>query len=144
MDTETLLCAEVAGTAFAVDARHVERVAEIGPLTPLPRAPAHLPGLLLCGSRAVPLLDLALFLGLGQEAGADEGERLVVLQLGELEAAVRCRRVRLLREIEPASLTEPQATQGDRLLHFARAELHDGERIVTVLDVGRLLEEARV
>ena len=49
---------------FAIDVANVHEILELGPVTRLPSAPAHIMGMIDVRRRAVPLLDLRVKLGL--------------------------------------------------------------------------------
>lgn len=147
-DLRFLLTFRLGELRFAVPVDHVLRVAEIGPITPLPRAPAHVPGMVLVGSRAVPVLDLQRFLGVAEVDAAVTGDeesapRLVVVAAGSLEVALRCSWVRIERDVAPERLREPEAIQGERLRQFTVAEMENEDGVVAVLEVPALLAAAQ-
>ena len=85
---------------LAVKTQHVEEVSVLGSLTAVPRAPAHVVGLMLVGSRAVPVVDIARFLSLPHEAAdPDRTERLVVMAAGALRAGVVSRQVHVIDDV---------------------------------------------
>ena len=142
----TLTSFMVGAASFAVDVRDTLQVAEPGPVTPLPRAPAHILGLTLVGSRAVAVLDLARFLELPEsdEPPLDAAPRIVLCKSGALEAAIPCQRVEILAELPDKEVMPPRLAEGDRFRRFCRAEIQRDDRVVSVIDIVALLEAARV
>ena len=139
----------VHGAWIAIDAKYVSRVAEAARMTPLPRAPSHIPGLVLIGARAVPVMDLGDFLGLNRRrreepADNDAPPRLVVCAAGAFKVAIPCAAVRVEHEIAVSLLTPPQVSRGDVLGRYAVNELDTGTDVVTVVDLPTVLEAARV
>jgi purine-binding chemotaxis protein CheW len=144
-DLRNLLTFRLSSMSFAVAVEHVVRVAEVGAITPLPRAPSHVPGMVMIGSRAVPLLDLGRFLGIenDERGSTEELPRLVVISADGLEVALRCSSVRVEREVSNERLREPESIQGERLKRFTIAEIDEQHAVVAVLDVPRLLTAAQ-
>lgn len=136
----------VGGAWLAVDAALVERVGDPMPVTALPRSPAHIEGLMLIGARALPVLDLCVFLGLQQIEADDEDrpERVVVLTCGELRAAVRCSQVNVVRDIPLDRFGPIVVTRGVDLKRYAEHEVEIDGAIALVLDLRSALEAARV
>jgi purine-binding chemotaxis protein CheW len=139
-----LLTFRIGEMGFAVSATSVQRVAEMTPLTPLPRAPDHVPGMVLAGARAVPVLDLGRFLGIASNESYDEAsERLVIVAAEGLEVALRCSGVRIERDVAANRLRDPTVVRGGRLQQFTAAEMEDAGELFVLLDLGKLLGAAR-
>jgi purine-binding chemotaxis protein CheW len=135
----------VAGVGLAVPALEVDAVAPLEELTPIPGAPAHIPGLVTAGERVLPLVDLAAFLGLGGPAERDPlFRRVLFVRVGDLEAGLVCERARGLISVPLAELAGPRALAGARLAPFLEAELVSGGGRVGVIDLKALLEAASV
>ena len=145
-DLRFLLTFRLSSMIFAIPVEHVVRVAEVGPVTPLPRAPAHVPGMVMVGSRAVPLLDLGRFLEIDNGESRSPGEevpRLLVISADGLEVALRCTAVRVEREVSSDRLRDPESIQGELLRRFTVAEIDEQHAVVAVLDVPSLLAAAQ-
>jgi purine-binding chemotaxis protein CheW len=76
--TKLLLLVTIAGERVALPAETVEAVVEIGALTPVPRAPAHVAGLAALRSRVLTVIDCRASLGLGRTEPASRYDAVVV------------------------------------------------------------------
>ena len=115
-------------------------------MTRLPRLPAHVRGLVFLRGRAVPLLDLAMFLGVEEpdEDAADEelSERLVVAADDGMTVGLLSRRVHGVFELPAADFVEPDALAAD-VRKYCQAQVSCDGRLVAVLDLPVLLRAAR-
>lgn len=84
------LCALRAGTQeFVLDLMRVEEVLRPGPVTPLPRAPAFVEGVIELRGTLVPVVSLRACLGLEAPAAPNKRERFMVCLLGRRRVALR-------------------------------------------------------
>lgn len=67
---------------LAVPVRHVREILDVQPMTPLPRAPHHVLGLIKVRGQSIATLDFAQKMGLGS-LEMHESSRIIVLELGE-------------------------------------------------------------
>ena len=142
---EHYLVARVDQLWLALPVEHVLEVAPYQPPTPVPLAPAHIPGLAKHRGQALALIDLQVFLGLGREAREqqppDEGLRnIVVVTAGGMRVGIPCHQVRGVVESGQEPLGD--AIQGERLRALCPAQLPGS--LVVVIDVQRLLSSAKV
>jgi len=136
----TLGCFEVAGRVFAIDVTYVREVVRWQPVTPLPKAPALIEGVIDLRGAVVPVVDLGRALG-NDAIEVDNRTRIVVgevegLVLGLIvDAAIEVLQVNVTAMEDPPSL----ATQAG--YHATRAVVRrpDAEPIL-VLSLEHLLE----
>lgn len=129
---------------LAVQTRYVEEVSVLGPLTAVPRAPAFVTGLMLVGSRAVPVVDLVRFLSLPAEAeDSDRTERLVVVAAGPLRAGVVSRQVHVIDDVRADQIHPVTSTTATTVERFATGEVEVRGAVVQLLDLPTLLEAMR-
>ncbi|MCA2977941.1 MAG: chemotaxis protein CheW [Myxococcaceae bacterium] len=88
-EREAQLCVlEVGGEHYVVDLKRVEEILPVQPLTPVPKAPAFLEGVVKLRGEVVPVVDVRRRLGVQPAAVATPGprvrrrERMVVCRLG--------------------------------------------------------------
>ena len=124
--------------------RVVEVVDDIEPVF-LPRAPAHVPGLLNLRGTALPLMDIARFLGVPNTAPADSKafSRVVVTEAAEMTVGLRCTAVQGVIPAYDRPIRPPGQHPGV-LGEIALGEVDTPEGIATLIDLGGLLERARV
>lgn len=150
----TLLVFRVGDAWLGVDAHAVAEIAERGETTTLPRLPRHVPGLIFLRGNAVPLLDLAAFLGLDTESetgGSGNAEandddprpsRVVVVESGGMRVGLLSSRVHGLDTPAAETLMPPDAL-GARLRPFCSAQCDHHLGLLAILDLSRLLDAAR-
>lgn len=86
VDEDQLFVFRCGGEYLAVDPGHVAAVSSNDLVrTRIPTAPAHLEGVVNYRGRALPVLDLARFLGLD---GGGDASRLVVFAIGDVRVGV--------------------------------------------------------
>lgn len=145
---ESWVTFRVAGHWLAVDASHVEEISDQLTLLPIPRAPAHVPGLMNVRGHAVPLLDVRAFLDIkpaGRESSStDERVRVILTHAGEMRVGLVCDQVRSLEHVDEGLLRSPAGLEGLKVGGFARAQAELATGMVTLLDLPKLLEAARV
>jgi purine-binding chemotaxis protein CheW len=130
----------LAGQPFAIDVAQVREVAIFEEWTTVPLAPPHLVGVANLRGDVVPIADARAVLGLAARRGARKVSTLIVEAEGFEVALVIDGDVSLeafggivtLDESSP----QPQA-------RWALGFLPDGERLVPLLDPGRLLRALR-
>jgi len=133
----------LSGAAVALDALTVQRVVERSTVTPLPRAPAHIPGLVLVGASALPLFDLASFLGVRQTKRATPGTRMVVCAAGLHEVAILAESLTMVSDGKKLTQRAPRLSPGPHAERYCLAELTWGDQSVLYLDLLAVLEAAR-
>lgn len=148
---EALLVFRVGVTWLGVDANQVEELCEPLPLTPLPRVPHHIPGMISLRGQPIPLLDLERFLRLPRGARIDEdsevaSSRYIVVRAQSMTVGLLCDRASRVAEVESDSIQELEVIQGEQLRTYCRGEidLEGAEGLVAVLDLSGLLQAARV
>jgi purine-binding chemotaxis protein CheW len=142
------------GTSWlGVGTDSVQEVTEHAEATPIPRAPAHIPGLMNLRGAAVPLLDLSVFLELdgGEAVAQEEGAaadlasfgRVLVVQAAEMRVGLLTDRILGVVDHAIDELPAVELAQNRRLVEFALGEFEFRDRVVTVLSIERLLRAAR-
>ncbi len=80
--SEHLVTFFLAGEEYGVDVRTVQEIIRAGEITPVPRAPSHIKGVINLRGRIIPVVDLRAKLGLG-EVAQSRPARIVVVKLRE-------------------------------------------------------------
>jgi purine-binding chemotaxis protein CheW len=135
-----LACFAVGGTTLAIDVQQVREVARCPAVTPLPKAPALIEGVIDLRGRVIPVVDLgrALF---GLPACDDPLARVVVLEADGLVFGLRVGVAADVLSLPAAALEEPPALATHAGYDAVRAVVRrEGEPPVLVLSVEHLLE----
>lgn len=139
-DTAVLVPFAVAGARFAIHAGYLREVLPLPAVTPIPRTPGHLVGVIDLRGQLLPVFDLANVLGL--PAGLPgENPRILACGVGKAEFGILADEV---TGIEKIRSTEMRAALADSVPGgppWARGKDRNGR---TVIDGAALLEDARL
>jgi purine-binding chemotaxis protein CheW len=126
---------------LGVVSSHAREVTRPGLLTPLPRLPAFVLGVVGHRGEVLPVIDLLRFLGQGEMQAAAR-KRLFIGSSQAFSAAFLADRVLGLRHLTDASVLPPPlggAIPAEHLLGVVR----DGPRTLNLIDLPRLMQVAR-
>jgi purine-binding chemotaxis protein CheW len=127
---------------YAVAIGRVREVIKAPPITEVPRAPAHVLGVVTVRGEVVAVVDPRRRLGLPPGALSEGEGRVVIVDAGEGGCGLLVDRVASVVRLPPGSIEPcPHGIAGQRaelLAGIGRA----GERLFTVLDVAALLRRA--
>jgi purine-binding chemotaxis protein CheW len=127
---------------YAVAIERVREVVKAPPITEVPRAPAHVLGVVTVRGEVVAVLDPRRRLGLPGAAPLAGAGRIVIVDGGDGACALLVDAVASVVRL-PAGALEPcpQGIGGPRA-EFLAGIGRDGDRLFTVLDLGALLRRA--
>ena len=136
--TEHLATFILSKEEYGVDVRCVQEIIRVGEITPVPRAPASIKGVINLRGRVIPVIDLKRKLGLG-EVAPEKRSRIVVVKLRErligllVDAASQVLKVPV-SSIDPApdAVIEIDAD-------FIRGVAKLSDRLVILVDLARIL-----
>ena len=119
----------VAGERYALPVAGVVEVADVGEVTPLPGSPAAVLGVRNLRGQVVPVVDLAVVLGL---PAAPAPERIVIAEDSGRRAGLAVDEVAGVEELPPAS-------EDTEARHLTGAVLANGD-FIGILDVRSVLD----
>jgi len=136
----TLGCFEVGGRLIAIDVANVREVVRWQPVTPLPKSPALIDGVIDLRGTLVPVVDLGRALG-GHEVEPTTGTRIVVAETDGLVVGLTVDSAVEVLQISATSMEDPPSLAIQAGYDAARAVVRrpDAEPIV-VLSMESLLE----
>jgi purine-binding chemotaxis protein CheW len=131
-----LLACSLAGGAYALPVERVREIVRVRPITPVPRTPPAVLGVLSLRGTIVQVVDLRLRLRL-PAAPPGRGSRIAVVEGGDGElAGLLVDAVTDVLSVATDALRPAGAAEGSAVeALFAR-----GERFVSLLDLGRVLD----
>ncbi len=143
------LCFRLNERIFGISATDAHMIVGRQDLTPLPRCPDYILGVFGYWGRAVALLDLVRFLKLKKnEIEPAEGDqisnRVVIARAAEMTIGLA---VQSVLGVVKLSIPEEQSkrfSDEGRLFEFTKYEYVKEDQIISVLDMTRLLHEARI
>jgi purine-binding chemotaxis protein CheW len=136
----TLGCFEVAGRLIAIDVVNVREVVRWQPVTPLPKSPELIEGVIDLRGALVPVVDLGRALN-GRKVESSSGTRIVVTETDGLVVGLTVDSAVEVLRVGAASMEDPPALAIQAGYAAARAVVRrpDSEPIV-VLSLEFLLE----
>jgi len=137
-EARQLLVFRVEASLYALPAGLVDHVSQLGPIVPVPTAPAHFAGVIHERGRVLAVVDLAQIFGAADARAPRSYRRLVVLELQGRSLAILAHEVPGLREIDGDQIRP--SSGGDAI---AAGELDDARGVVTLLDPDELLHALR-
>ncbi len=138
--TIELACFVLGDVTLAVDVQHVREVARCPALTPLPRAPSLIEGVIDLRGRVIPVVDLGRAL-LDRPVTDDPLARVAVLECDGLVFGLRVGAFADVLTLSTAALEESPALATNAGYEAVRAVLRrDGASPVLVISIENLLE----
>jgi len=136
-----MLTLALAGELFAFEAVIVSEILDLGPITRVPNAPAHAPGLINVRGKVVPLIDLKVLLDMAPTEKTID-TRIVVVDLpveGErISAAILADKVYEVATTDPASLDATPRTGMKWPAEFIRGIGRRNSDFLIILDIPRI------
>jgi len=127
------------GDPYALPVERVREIVRMRPITPVPRVPAPVRGVVSLRGEIVQVIDLRRRLGLPPADGGPSAQRARIVVLnsddGQLTGLLVDRVSEVLR-IDEEALRPPAGREADAVVALAPY----GERFVSLFDVERLLE----
>ncbi|MCB2308809.1 chemotaxis protein CheW [Clostridium estertheticum] len=120
---------------FAVEASSVQSINDMMEITNVPKSAAYIKGLINLRGNIISLLDINLLLDI--EKGSVDQENIIILNLKEESVGVTVDQVDEVLEIE-ANLIERIETDKDKA--YIKGIINFKDRIVTLIDIGKLIE----
>lgn len=131
---------EVHGREYAIDVTQIREIVRAEEVTPLPKAPALIEGVVDLRGRVVPVVDLGFALD-GERIVSDEATRIVLLEVDGLAFGLRVGAAREVLGAEAAALEAPPALATNAGYEVVRAVVRRPDASpVLVLSVEHLLE----
>ena len=126
---------------YALDILEIKEIVRLQPITPVPRSPAWLKGIVTLRGVIVPIFDLRSRLGLAEiEHGPDT--RIVVVYRGEEFAGLIVDRITQVMRLPVEAIEPPPQTIGLVEAEFLRGVARFRDRLVILLNLARVVEVA--
>jgi purine-binding chemotaxis protein CheW len=127
---------------YAIAIERVREVVRSPPITEVPRAPAHILGVVTVRGEVVAVIDPRRRLGLPPARPAEGEGKVVIVDAGEGPCGLHVDRVASVVRLRPGSIEPcPQGIAGQHAEYLAGIG-REGDRLFTVLDLGALLRRA--
>lgn len=142
MTVEQVVVFNLLGATYGIDITRVREIITVPVITRIPRVPDYLKGVINLRGGVIPVIDLALRLGL---AGDDQTrERIIVVEVDDYQVGLLVDSVSEVARIEADAVE-----QAAGLVHgLSEVVLHGivkrGEQLILLLDVARVVDPETV
>jgi purine-binding chemotaxis protein CheW len=131
---------EALGEIYGIELGRVIEIAHSIKLTRLPGTPPFIAGVISLRGAIIPVVDLqAKFATSPAEYGPRSG--IIVVQIGERTVGVRATRVNRIAAFSDAQITPVPTLSSKIRTEFLRGLARNGDDLMIVLDIDRLLSE---
>jgi len=135
-----LACFLLQGNVYAIEVQYLREIVHCQRVTPLPKAPALIEGVIDLRGAVVPVVDLGTALG-GEPVKDDERARIAVVSVEGLVFGLRVEAATHVISIEATRLEEPPALATQSGYDAVRAVLRRKDDVpVLVLSMDHVLE----
>jgi purine-binding chemotaxis protein CheW len=128
----------VGAQEYGVDIQSVKEVIRQGEITPLPRAPSFLKGVINLRGDVIPIVDLRERFAL-QAGTYTESSRVIVVEVGEKSVGMVVDRVSHVIRVPEDRIEDAPAWLGGTRNEFVRGVARVDERLVVLLDMTAVL-----
>lgn len=136
--SQQVLCFRLADEDYAVQILDVKEIRRFSPTTALPDVPSYVLGVINLRGTVVPVFDLRLRFGIG-EPTIDRNTAIIVVTVGARNVGLVVDAVTRVLNVS-ADMVRPVPQLGSAVDgSFLVGLLEAGERLITWLDVGRLV-----
>jgi len=137
--TEPYVLFTLAGTAYAVSSRDVQRMEMLEHVTPVPNAPPFVDGVVLSRGKVVPAVNLRRRFGFDR-ADYDLKTRLIVVVLGDRQVGLIVDSAREFVTIPTEAIQPPPEAMAGTSGRYLRGVAEVDGRVILILDVAGMLD----
>lgn len=141
--TERFVGVRIAEESFAIPMTGVIEIQRLSTLTPLPGIAEWLLGVMNFHGDVLSVVDPRPLLGLGAASPSDKSRRLMVLQSsnGALQTGLVVDATLGVKAVAPSAIRFPEGELKANLARYLRGVCEFDDRLFSVLDVERLLDD---
>ncbi len=119
---------------FAVKTEVVQNITDMMEVTRVPKAPKYIKGLINLRGNVISLLDLNLLLDV--KGKKEEYDSTIIIKIGDEAVGIAVDTVEEVLDIDESII---ENYEDNREKNYIRGVLNFNDRIVTLIDVGRLI-----
>lgn len=119
---------------FAVETSKVQSINDMMEITKVPKAAAHIKGLINLRGTIISLLDINLLLGI--PAAENKQDNIIILENDEEQIGINVDQVDEVLEVEESII---EKIEDDRKKAYIKGIINFEDRIVTLVDINKLL-----
>ena len=122
---------------FAVETDRVQSINDIMSITRVPKAPKYIKGLINLRGSILSLLDIKMLLGMYDDNSENDAKNIIILKVNDEQVGISVDEV---HEVIDADEKTIQKLSDDKNQPFIKGILNFADRIVTLIDIDKLLE----
>jgi purine-binding chemotaxis protein CheW len=138
--TEHLVTFFLADEEYGVDVRAVQEIIRVGEITPVPRTPDHIKGVINLRGRIIPVVDLRTKLGVGAVTVARQ-TRIVVVKVRERLIGLLVDGASQVLKVPVSTIEAAPEEVLDVDAQTIRGVAKLADRLIILLDLGRVLAQ---
>lgn len=124
---------------YAIDILDITSIEEIGALTPVPRAPGFIKGIVNLRGQLIPVISLRYVFGENTEG--ESSSTILIINLGGKQAALLVDEVIEIHTPESGEVGSLPELARTAATEYAAGVIKSGERIIIVIDTEQLLSK---
>lgn len=136
---EPFILFELNSATYGVRSRDIQQLEMVGPITPVPNAPAFVEGVVSVRGEVLPAINLRARFGFASAAPGPRS-RLLVVRVGKRAVALLVDSAREFASLDEASIQPPPASLAAISGEYLEGVAQTGERIVLILKIAALLD----
>ncbi len=136
---EQMISFSVGTEQYGVDIRKVREVIRMGEITPLPRAPDFVKGMINLRGDVIPVIDLREKLGRAAAPTGGEEDRIIVVEIAEKLVGMIVDRVSHVLRVLPGQLEPTPPWLGGLTGEYLTGVVRQSDHLIVVLNVDTIL-----
>lgn len=129
---------------YGVDIMGVEEIIRLMEITPVPRVPAFVEGIINLRGYIIPVVDLRKRLGLAIKAEDKDSERIIVTILGDRRMGFIVDKVEQVMHISQENLDETPGTATKAAQKYVTGVARTSKGIVIILDMFKIFTDKEI
>lgn len=139
---------QIGGTNYALDIHLAREIVEMMPITPVPRAPPHIAGIINLRGEITNILNLTHLLGLNPESGDMENRKIIVIvpeAAGNSNVGMIVDDVKSVLQVDETKIDQMDSSMSKEAYVKGIIKLKDSdenrdeENLVIWIDIGKIL-----
>lgn len=122
---------------FAVETSKIQTITDVMKVIRVPKAPKYIRGLINLRGSILSLLDIKMLLGMQDKGDESETKNIIILKVNDEQVGISVDEV---HEVVNADEKSIQKLSDDKNQPFIKGILNFSDRIVTLIDIDKLLE----
>jgi len=141
-ETLPFVLMSLAGETFTVEINRVREIIRVPKISWIPGAAAYIKGVFNLRGSVVAVIDLAVLISLPDSTPSQQS-RIVIVDSSDEMVGILVDSVSRVEEIVPSSLEPPMRTLDEEQRNFVIAQVSIDGVMVGILDIDKVIEEAR-